>query len=132
MLVPGCANVLTPSEASLPPNFVEDLKANGQLFTSTQPPAGVVEPQVVVSQLNLDGFPPFAPAEAEASQPVYGIVACRNHARCTGRGVMFEGRPTAIWLVVWPGVAGGNSGQAWAAVDPTTGSFLVGDGPPGP
>jgi hypothetical protein len=43
-----------------------------------------------------------------------------------------DGEQLDVWLVVWPEVSGGNGGQAFALVDARTGSFVVGDGPPGP
>jgi hypothetical protein len=115
-----------------PPNFFESLMSNGGVFTRMTAPPGVVAPNDVLQRLQADGFPPFAPAGARAATPIYGIVTCREASKCPKMGGLLAqpGGSVAVWLVVWPDVSGGNGGQAWAAVDATTGQFIEGDGPP--
>jgi hypothetical protein len=133
----GLALVLGASACSLgleqvtpPANFVEQLGFMGQEFTAMPAPAEVMSPDVVLENLRNEGFPPFAPRDARAAAPIYGVLTCRDAAKCAQAGVDAD-QIQRIWLVVWPEVSGGNGGQAYAVVDADTSAFTFGDGPPG-
>lgn len=127
----ACAG-LPIGQAPLPPNLATQLEACGEAFTPMLAPPDAVRATAVLEQLRADGFPPFAQPNARAADPVYGVLADRGpNSTCRGEGLVSRGDSFEIWLVVWPDVSGGNGGQAWAIVDAQTGSFTVGDGPPG-
>ena len=121
--------VLTPAE--LPGNFTEWLDGCREVFTQSAPPAGVVDPQAVVEDLRVKGFPPFAPPGARPAAPVFGVISNGPPNDCHGGGIVGVGEELPVWFVVWPDVPGANGGLAWALVDARSGAFLVGDGPPG-
>lgn len=126
----GCAGVpLAPVD--LPANLTEMLDNCGEAFTPLVAPPGTVASDAVLQRLRADGFPPFAPPDARPAAPVYGVIADREASTCDWDGLAPAGEPLQVWLVVWPAVSGANGGTAWAAVDARSGTFIVGDGPPG-
>lgn len=129
VLVPtsGCA----PSPVEPPQSFVEYLESNDQQFVSVPAPGiDVVSPELVVQTLLRDGFPPFA-IDRTADPPILGVVRCGPACRGDG-GFLGPGQERLVWIVGFPRASGANGGTAWAVVDAVSGSFIVGDGPPGP
>ena len=119
----------------VPENFASMFDCSGERFTGAIPPPDVLPGAQVASRLRADGWPPFAPPGSRMASPIYGVVSQAGPDSCHGfggGGLVEDGEQLDVWLVVWPEVSGGNGGQAFALVDARTGSFVVGDGPPGP
>ena len=130
-VVAACAGLASLAPVDLPPNLEDQLECWGEGFTPSLPPPGVVDGAAVVNRLRAEGFPPFAPPNAHPAPPIYGVISERGPGTCRDGGFVPAGQELQVWLVLWPGVSGAAGGSAWAIVDARTGSFLVGDGPPG-